>query len=101
MTQSFLSLGGRGSSGDEGELLFSGEGLDAEFFFAGFGAGSNFLAVDEFEREFTAGVFCAFGAPGLMLLEASIDVGGDAGVEGAVAAAEDVDGPGGRRHGVG
>jgi len=55
--------------------------------------------VDEFERAFSSGIFGAFRAPGLMLLEASLDVGSDAGVERAVAAAEDVEEPGGRGHG--
>lgn len=83
---------------DEGEFLFPGERFDAEFFFGGFGAGADFTAVNDFEREFAAEVFGALGALGEVFFEAAVDVGGDAGVEGAVSATEDIERPSGWGH---
>ena len=59
----------------------TGEGLDAEFFFCGFGAGSCFGAVYDFEGELSSGVFGAFWTARSVLFKAPVDVDGDTGIE--------------------
>lgn len=81
---------------DELKFLRARPTLDFRFALERRGAVFGFFSIDNFYWFVRTRVVSAFA--GLMLLESSFNVGGDAGVEGFVGAEEEVEGVGGFRH---
>ena len=85
------------SACDKPFLLHPAQFLDCGLAPAGGGAGFGGLAVHQGDGTARAGVARAEVAAAVVFGEAAFEVGGDAGIESAVGAAQDVDVPG--RHG--